>query len=174
MTKTPSTKLPTNVLAPYQVIAASTAEAAAYSLDYLIPGIVGEVGELFGQKAKAHWHGWKADKLQTELVSEYGDVAWMTAILLQAHDVHEVGPFSTRDSIDQAHLLLMRSTGLHLYYSQGMTDYIAEAAARLWAALEHCCESVVGVPFAEVLAYNEKKLADRAARGVLKGAGDHR
>ena len=168
-------------LQDYLAQALVTADPKAFQHPYLIPGIVGEVGELFGQNAKAVWHGWDDAKLTKELVSEYGDVAWMTAVLLHVESTKEAnGPeieipaFSTRLEDDPMHLLLMRSTALHLYYSEGLLQYILEAAARLWSALEFKCKEVTGVSFQEVLDANIAKLADRAARGVLKGAGDNR
>lgn len=165
-------------LQDYLAQALVTADPKAFQHVYLIPGIVGEVGELFGQNAKAVWHGWKQDKLQKELVSEYGDIAWMTAVLLhvEADKGTEIAipVFTTRLEDDDLHLLLMRATALHLYYSQSLFPYIPEAAARLWSALEEKCQSVTGVSFQTVLDANVAKLADRAARGVLKGAGDNR
>jgi len=52
----------------YTVQAEATAQPAAHDRAYLIPMIVGEVGELFGQRAKAVWHGWAPERLQAELV----------------------------------------------------------------------------------------------------------
>lgn len=173
----PTTKehtLPKITLAQYQEIAAATAQPEAYNHDYLIPGIVGEVGELFGQTAKAVWHGWSASKLEEELVSEYGDVAWMTATLLQMEGITETGEFTTRDDLSPAHILLMRSTALHMYHDRDMTEYVPEAAVRVWEALAHHSKAITGKDFSEVLMYNREKLADRAARNVLRGSGDHR
>lgn len=173
-TKSPTPQETSAVLGNYQSAAAVTAQEEAFDTDYLVPGIVGEVGELFGQKAKAKWHGWDADVLQAELVSEYGDVAWMTAILLGMYGVDTVEPFSTRDNVGLEHLILMRSTALHLYYTLGLEEHLPEAAARLWAALEHGCQEITGASFQEVLDNNVDKLAGRVARGTLRGSGDHR
>lgn len=165
-------------LQDYLAQALVTADPKAFQHPYLIPGIVGEVGELHGQTAKAVWHGWDDAKLSKELISEYGDIAWMTAVLLhvEADKGAEITipVFSTRLEDDALHLLLMRATSLNLYYSGGLLQYIPEAASRLWSALEYKCKEVTGVSFQEVLDNNIAKLADRAARGVLKGAGDNR
>lgn len=166
-------------LKDYLAQALVTADPKAFQHQYLIPGIVGEVGELFGQNAKAVWHGWAQEKLTKELVSEYGDIAWMTAVLLHVETCEdgseiEIPVFTTRLDDDALHLLLMRSTSLHLFYSEGLTGYIGEAASRLWSALEEKCKAVTGVSFQEVLDANIVKLTDRAARGVLKGQGDNR
>lgn len=169
----------------YQTAAAVTAQPEAYSLDYLVPMIVGEIGELFGQKAKSRWHGWTADKLQLELVSEYGDVAWGTAILLSTRDVHHLeferetifnkGRTRWGNPRDPWQVLLQRSQYLHQWYSEEEThSYLKGEAQSLWLDLQRNCVAITGVAFEHVLATNLKKLADRAARGVLQGSGDHR
>lgn len=171
-----------STLANYQARAAATAQQAAYNLDYLVPMIVGEVGELHGQKAKSVWHGWTADKLQMELVSEYGDVCWGTAILLEMYGIRAttgslLGQPKTvwGDPLDAWHILQNRATGLHLFYIQPNTRrYLPSEAEQLWMVLEEHCETITGVPFQEVLDTNVAKLAGRVARGTLVGQGDHR
>lgn len=172
-------------LSEYQAAALTTAQPKAFSLDYLVPMIVGEVGELFGQKAKAHWHGWSADKLQAELVSEYGDVAWGTAILLHTKGVDNVdydqlsvainGKTRWGNPRDPWHMLVQRSMYLHAWYTEEEThSYLRGEAQQLWVALHHHCESITGVPFGAVLQANLAKLAGRVQRGTLVGSGDHR
>lgn len=166
-------------LSEYQTAAAATADPKAYSLSYLIPMIVGETGELFGQKAKSFWHGWSADKLQQELVSEFGDICWGIAILLKSGNVSNVPSYVFPDSNDGWHWLLSCSHDIHLFYTRpgyqsNRMDWILQEAAMMWATLEHHCEEITGVAFDTVLIKNLQKLADRAARGVLKGQGDHR
>lgn len=167
----------------YLAQALTTADEKAFDHAYLIPGIVGEVGELFGQHAKAHWHTWTAEALQEQLIKEYGDIAWMTALLMHVEVAEGRATadhkglnlvFSTRGLDDPMHLLLMRATALHLYYTMDMTSYLAGEAARIWAALAAQCQTVTGVDFQVVLDTNIAKLASRAARGVLKGQGDNR
>lgn len=173
-------------LAAYQHLALATAEPRAFHLDYLIPGIVGEVGELFGQRAKAYWHGWPMEKLQTELVSEYGDIAWMTALLLHSRGVASLQPVvnippSLNLGILNPHQsLLSAASSLHtqwLLEEQGISEtdeWLDMAAERLWRVLRDNCEAITGRDFQYVLDANLVKLADRAARGVLRGSGDHR
>lgn len=172
-------------LKEYQAAAASTAMAKAYHDAYLIPMIVGEIGELFGQKAKAHWHGWEADKLKLELMSEYGDVAWGTAILLSTRGVHHLEYKKdemfehalTRwgNKLDAWQILLQRSQHLHQWYTERETEqYIRGEATQLWLTLHQFCQAITGATFDEVLRMNLDKLASRAARGTLIGAGDHR
>jgi NTP pyrophosphatase (non-canonical NTP hydrolase) len=172
-------------LSEYQNAALTTAQPRAFSLDYLVPMIVGETGELFGQKAKARWHGWSADKLQVELVSEYGDICWGTALLLHTKNVDNVmydaesvantGRTRWGNPRDAWQILLMRANYLHMWYSEDEThSYIRGEAQQMWLALEHHCETVTGMPFEVVLKANLTKLAGRVARGTLVGSGDHR
>lgn len=172
-------------LMEYQAAAAATAMPKAFEDAYLIPMIVGEIGELFGQRAKSHWHGWDADKLKLELMSEFGDVCWGTAILLSTRGVHHLKVerdemfehARTRwgNRIDPWQVLLTRSFHLSQWYSeQETTQYIAGEAMYLWRDLYHTCQAITGASFDEVLQMNLDKLASRAARGTLIGAGDHR
>jgi hypothetical protein len=168
-------------LAQYQTDALATAQPEAFSLEYLIPMIVGETGELFGHRAKGFWHGWDADVLQTELVAEYGDIAWGTAVLLYTQEVHEISATLQASShrwagfkVDPWQQLLDNASSLHLMYSETQLQWLPTTAQQMWQTLERNSEAITGAPFAEVLANNIDKLASRAARGVLQGKGDHR
>lgn len=173
-------------LSNYQARAATTADPKAYDHEYLIPGIVGEVGELFGQRAKALWHGWDTQRLQQELVSEYGDIAWMTAILLDMSDVRSIRvpllgqPRMVQgtvhgEELDPRQLLLQQATSLHLFHIQPHTKrYIPGEATQLWLLLERHSLALTGADFDTVLQANLAKLAGRVARGTLVGSGDHR
>lgn len=177
-----------NIFQTYVEAARETADPEAYHLEYLVPGIVGEIGELFGQRAKAHWHGWPDEQLRTELTSELGDIAWMTAILLDRFGVTEI-PREEYDKMDRPYanaipvssLLLARATSLHGAHMSSLDlEELAErlipaTATSLWVLIEtRSAQITEGADFPEVLDYNLKKLADRAARKVLKGSGDHR
>lgn len=170
-------------LAEYQLLAEATAQPRAYDLDYLIPMLAGEVGELFGQQAKAHWHGWPATQLQQELVCEWGDVAWGTAILLKVEGVHHVddyrplvAPTSMWGKQPAPMLaLITRANNLVAFYQEPeLRHLIRSEAERLWAQLAYHCSTVTGSHFDIVLQTNLAKLASRAKRGVLQGQGDHR
>ena len=163
-------------LPKYTKKALKTAQPEAFSLEYLVPGIVGEVGELFGQQAKGYWHGWDEKKLQTELVSEYGDICWMTAILLHTQFVDNVAlrtPYSTDGKVGQMQIL-SQATMLYNDYLGEHQEYLASDAAGLWNLLSFFSEPITGHTFSHVLKANLKKLEDRAARNVLRGSGDHR
>jgi hypothetical protein len=171
-------------LTNYQARAAQTAQPAAYDHAYLIPMIVGEVGELFGQRAKAVWHGWDADRIQLELVSEYGDICWGVAILLQMEGANSLQGSKLRrvdtcwcaaDKPDAWAELQTRAGWLYTFHTQREThQYIVAEAKQLWLLLAAHCEEITGLPFDAVLEANLAKLASRAARGTLVGQGDHR
>lgn len=167
-------------LKEYQELATATAEPRAYDLAYLIPGIVSEVGELLGQQAKAHWHGWETEKLQDALVLEYGDIAWLTAVLLKVHDTDNVPRTVTRSPYTPQQQLISVAHSLHLAWTWDVTDevdrvaWIRGEARQMWRRLEHYCLQVTGSSFDTVLRANLDKLASRAQRNVLRGSGDYR
>lgn len=169
-------------LAEYQELAAATAQPRAYDLEYLIPMIAGETGELFGQRAKGFWHGWPTTKLQDELVREYGDIAWGTAILLKVEGITQVptyqpvAPASMWGKPPAPMLaLITRAANLVAFYEEPQLRHlIPSEAERLWAQLAYHCSTVTGAHFDIVLQTNLAKLASRAKRGVLQGQGDHR
>jgi hypothetical protein len=169
-------------LADYQLAAARTAQPAAYDRAYLIPMIVGEVGELFGQRAKSVWHGWEEGRLEEELSLEYGDVAWGVAILLDLEGIRSTEQYFEQPSrtlwgqpLDPWHVLLQKASAIHLFTTQADTyGYVGGEAAQLWMALERHCQEITGHDWETVLNANLAKLASRAERGVLQGSGDHR
>lgn len=167
----------------YQGLALRTAHPRGLTREYLVPMIVGETGELFGQVAKGHWHGWTPERLQVELISEYGDIAWGTAMLLHIEGVREVDPQRQHSfpntwgqPLTGMGELLHKAHNLHTFYGEApdLTQHMKAEASRLWLALGARCFEVTGAPFEYVLTRNADKLADRAARNVLQGAGDHR
>lgn len=172
-----SSKLLTmTLLTDYQIDVASTAEPRAYEYDYLIPGIVGEIGEMFGHKAKAFWHG--TDRSE-RIIGEYGDIAWMCALLLKREGISEIGKDhrnvahpSWIGKIDGWTQLLSQAHTLQVLYASDLTDPYREIAQKLWVILEARCEELTGADFQDVLDYNIQKLASRAAKGTLHGDGD--
>lgn len=171
-------------LAEYQDLAVSTAQPEAFSLNYLVPMIVGETGELFGQRAKAHWHGWPAEQLELALVLEYGDIAWGTAILLKTYGITDVpkaeAPFMYVTNLwgkpnAPAHTLLRKAVNLNLWFTDEDTHhFIPSEAVQLWETLESLSLDITGNSFDHVLRANADKLKSRAERNVLRGAGDYR
>lgn len=182
----PSTK--TMSLREYQDLALKTAEPRAFQIDYLVPGIVGEIGELFGQKAKSFWHGWTPEQLQKELISEYGDICWMTATLLHTRGIDQLNPSfpdTTTGVLRWGTVtpeMSLLTLGTQLYqtaalHDEGLTasaQWLEEVSEKLWRQLRASAVAITGVQFQDILQANLQKLADRAARGVLRGSGDHR
>lgn len=161
-------------LSEYQPLAVSTAVPPALSRDYLVPMIVGEVGELFGKVAKAHRDGWSTERLQADLVKEYGDIAWGTAVLLHHLGASEL-PFATYSRDTTLQSLLYEAGNVYEAWSAGFSaQFQIMAAARLWHVLEANCETLTGHSWETVLQANVNKLASRAERGTIQGSGDNR
>lgn len=152
----------------YQEKALRTAKPSALGVDYLVPMIVGEAGELAGKEAKAVRDGWDWDELTEALVPEYGDICWGVAVL--AHVV-SADPKPAKADVCIAALELAGSMTQTLLDG---SQTLAHSVSVMWAALEENCERITGRDFDHVLRYNLEKLADRQARGVLSGSGDNR
>lgn len=145
-------------LTDYTPAALATCEARSYDLEYLLPGLIGEVGELFGEVARAHRLG--GDR-RAEIIAEYGDIAWMTAILLHRERVEDTSGLTSLRFIDgrEAALELILARAAAVYRSG--EDTLAGRAAALWVTLADHAEAVTGVSFDEVLRANLEKLAAR-------------
>lgn len=150
----------------YTPQALSTAEPRAHDLQYLLPGIIGETGEFFAEFAKQHWHG--TDRADT-IVDEYGDIAWLTAVLLNRYDI---GQAEVR-AMTRTTVYTTRESALDLLLSRAAAVYrSAEAqrpqrAAGLWQVLEDSAEVLTGKPLSAALEVNLAKLAQRHGAGEL-------
>ena len=192
----------TKQLMDYIEAAKATAQPEAYDYNYLIPGLLGEVGEVYGQIAKNQWHGWSEEKFETELVAEYGDICWMTAILMDhrfemdTYDLEvedaptEFAPFIGMQVIGERVNKLVEALNWEsdagqkvqdfphsnqaLTLLESLDNYTDEMLVKLWAYLVVYAPVVTGSEIQKSLDYNAEKLASRKARGVLRGAGDHR
>lgn len=163
-------------LAEYQRAAISTADPEAFRPDYLLPSLVGEIGELFGQRGKSVWHGWSEEKLRDALVLEYGDVAWMTAVLLHTMEERTTGDPITSDCERTAWDSLLSQSNL-VYWSGTHPQahgWLRNDTKLMWQTLAGNSQLITGAPFDYVLTANLDKLRSRAERGVLKGSGDYR
>lgn len=168
-------------LSEYQALALRTAKPTALSDDYIVPALVGEVGELFGKRAKAVRDGWTPEQLSEALVSEYGDVAWETAVLLHLHGVTAV-PKETASTIrhkwatkvDPWTSLQNRAASIFSAYSEGNPEDLPRLASLFWAVLEYRCKSITGSDWGTVLQANVDKLSSRLERGTIGGSGDNR
>lgn len=165
----------------YLVEVLKTAQPEAFDLRYLLPGIAGEVGEMLGHRAKAFWHGKPEAELNEELALELGDVAWMTALLLHTQFSGDRGnprfDWITDTRPEQIwNRLLREAASVHSFGHavNPSASSLGFAAERLWQFLHDYSVALTGHDFQTVLDRNVAKLADRAARGKLKGNGDHR
>ena len=163
----------------YQQRAVATALPTALNYDYLIPGLVAEVGEVFGKVAKSVRDEWSRERLQDELKAELGDCVWFYALLCHVADLEprdaEAYPEALRDKEVLQDLLdatsriqdlttwtsLQGSSAWH-YWMEIYPSYIARVAM------------VYEIDMQEILEYNIEKLESRKARGKLKGNGDTR
>lgn len=191
-------------LAEYQTAASTTALPTAYDYEYLIPGLISEVGEMHGKLAKAHRDGWGSTRLQEELTKELGDVCWMVAILLARLGVHGEDDFkfwtisrstarsrydgiftptnpvmssmeALRASVER--ITNMLDSHLHLKDTGIYTFtkvYFTQRCVILWFMLGMVSVSLTGHSLDYVLRGNLAKLADRKARGTIEGSGDNR
>ena len=145
-----------------------TAEQRAFDHQYLLPGLIGEVGELFAEFAKEHWH--ETDRGDTK-VDELGDVAWLTAILLHTLNVsedditHSTWTMPLPDDVDgMLELLLSRAAAVYLS-DEGA---LRKRAVVLWRFLEDAAPVLTGQPLQAALRANQAKLQSRAEAGELK------
>lgn len=180
------------LLQRYQPQAIETALPQARSFDYLVPGLVAEVGEVLGKRAKASRDGWGTTELRESLLAELGDVAWMAACLLHLCEIEGYQPKPARPVITSPHrepetTLLELSASLYHHYSEQchtsetfeyrqdvIGRHLATGALQIWAVLEAITPRLTGHPFDIALAHNVTKLAARAKRGTLRGSGDYR
>lgn len=166
-------------LKEYQARALETALPTALTPEYLVPGLVAEIGELFGVQAKAVRDGWDEYQVETALVKEYGDVAWFAAVLI--HEYREtwkmcdtVYLYPGSRSIDAMNLLMEHATSLSENYFDSFDIDVRANAHQIWRLLEENSEKITGSTFDQVLEVNLAKLADRKERGVISGSGDSR
>ena len=166
-------------LSEYQQRAVATALPTALSYDYLIPGLVAEVGEVFGKVAKAVRDEWPRERLQEELKAELGDVCWFYVLLSHVANLDPEEAKAYPESLTSKEVLqdLLALTARihelsaladpneiswHCWLLELFPGYIARVAM------------VYEIDIQEILEYNINKLESRKARGKLKGNGDLR
>lgn len=147
-------------LEEYLPQALTTMEPRSQDLGYLLPGLVGEMGELFGEYAKEVRKGEDRSGL---VVLEYGDVAWMTAGLVA---VLEMDP----KAVEEHHALFdppgSLEAGLELLLNRVAGVYRGGAAlplrvSALWVTLRDLCQDLTGASWSDVLDRNLEKLEAR-------------
>lgn len=153
----------------YQQQALTTALPSALTMDYLAPGLIAELGEVFGKQAKAVRDGWDTDRLNREVCAELGDCCWFIALIahVQGVEVFTDRPLAfTTTSLREGMRGAMVTRPLPAEREgQRLSHLIAVIAAQ---AATH------GSTLEAVAQANLDKLADRQARGVLGGSGDAR
>lgn len=173
-------------LSEYQKKALSTAAPIAHTYEYLAHGLIGEVGEFAGRIAKGVWKGDRGHAaFYSDLALEYGDIAWMAAILMNKQGIHGRDawgqPFArsysrdvhTPEAMVPLSEIMAEAAYLYRIYAMNTTSYLLDSR-RLWDLLETHCEQLTRHSWDDVLQMNVDKLASRASRGVLIGNGDHR
>lgn len=153
----------------YQDQALTTALPSALSMDYLLPGLVAEIGEVFGKRAKAVRDGWTRERLREEVLPELADVLWFVAVIshVSGEKIYEEKidtwsyPFM-ESALASARALLTCNTGRY----PGFLTHIL--AAVNFEVVGH------GSTLEAVAQANLEKLASRKARGVIGGSGDAR
>lgn len=183
-------------LAAYQTAALATALPTAHSTEYLLPGLLSELGELAGVLAKEYRDSTPIN--YEDRLSEMGDIAWVIAVWLHDLDVTT----TTDDNVGVSNEVLQRNpltnpievVGLMLSLTEPLVSSYARirsnpsriqegafmakhALVTLWRLLEFYAPTIapnMEDPFKAALDSNIAKLTSRQARGKLGGSGDHR
>lgn len=182
-------------LAAYQTAALATALPTAHSQEYLLPGLLSELGELAGVLAKEYRDSTPIN--YEDRLSEMGDIAWVVAVWL-----HDLGVTTTDTELGVGNEVIQRNpltnpievVGLML----SLMDPLVSSYARIrsnhtntpagdvvtknvlltvWRLLEFYAPTIapnMEDPFKAALDSNIAKLTSRQARGKLGGSGDHR
>lgn len=183
-------------LAAYQTAALATALPTAHSTEYLLPGLLSELGELAGVLAKEYRDSTPIN--YEDRLSEMGDVAWVVAVWLHDLDITTTNIDNigvSRDSISNNPLTNpIDVVGLMLSITEPLVSSCADLRANhsptpagdivaknvlltIWRLLEFYAPTIapnMEDPFKAALDSNIAKLTSRQARGKLGGSGDHR
>lgn len=179
----------------YQQQALSTAiYPVDREVDYTIIGLgseIGELAEVYGDAKKTFYGQLKTAADIKAALAECGDICWYVAaaadalglnldwVLKQAQtDIHHVGKGLTLVDMVVAHGKIQGLLKKSIRDNNGYltTDHEEAIAAELCHIWNHNQQFIylLGGTLDGVLAANLNKLADRKARGVLKGSGNDR
>lgn len=183
-------------LASYQTAALATALPTAHSTEYLLPGLLSELGELAGVLAKEYRDSTPIN--YEDRLSEMGDIAWVVAVWL-----HDLDTTTTNtDNLGVSNETISKNplthpidvVGLMLSITEPLVSSCANLRANpsptpagdvvaknvlltIWRLLEFYAPTIapnMEDPFKAALDSNIAKLQSRQARGKLGGSGDHR
>lgn len=176
-------------IADYERQAAGTAVYPSGSV-YPYLGLIEEVGEVAGVLAKAERDNGGAldDERREQLLKELGDLLWMLAAVARAaggsladeleRDEFRLLSGMREDDAYSAELLVSILSGyaanlLNYWANEVRVDWQLPIVRNALIVWERLCFQLSFEPVAVARA-NLEKLASRAERGVLQGAGDDR
>lgn len=166
-------------LSEYQQRAVATALPTALNYDYLIPGLVAEVGEVFGKVAKSVRDEWSRERLQDELKAELGDCVWFYVLLCHVADVEPRDVKAYPEALSDKEVLQdLLDVTARIQDLTTRPEFEVSNAWHYWLELYPSyiarVAMVYEIDMQEILEYNIEKLESRKARGTLKGSGDSR
>lgn len=156
----------------YQQQALTTALPSALTMDYLAPGLIAELGEVFGKQAKAVRDGWDTERLNREIIPELGDCCWFIALIGHVTGTQVNGVSKNRLILDDLAAGMDSATQILVWHHRDGFNIQTHLEILL-----NCMVSGAvcnGSTLEAVAQANLDKLADRKARNVLGGSGDAR
>lgn len=163
----------------YQQRAVATALPTALNYDYLIPGLVAEVGEVFGKVAKSVRDEWSRERLQDELKAELGDCVWFYVLLCHVADVEPRDAKAYPEALSDKEVLQdLLDVTVRIQDLTTRPEFEVSNSWHYWLELYPSyiarVAMVYEIDMQEILEYNIEKLESRKARGTITGSGDVR
>ena len=160
-------------LKKYQAKALETALPTALTPSYLIPMIVGEIGECFGKVAMSVRDDWSEERLNNELARECGDICWGVALLAKHYGLTKVDRWGTdyrlQTRSQSLHFLLADVSALERITRESGASGRAQVR-HLWLNLEDNCGLLTGHSFDKVLNMSLTTTSERKGGTVTRGS----